>query len=71
MNAVEICLIIFAVIVVCSVLGSYIYKRIHKIPTGCSQECGCHSSKDLVKEYNKMYHPKNKKCCHKMGNSKK
>ncbi len=63
MTPVGICLIIFGIIVVGGVFGRYIYKKIHKIPTSCGEACGCHSSKDLVKAYNKKYHPKDKKCC--------
>ena len=37
-------------------IGSYIYKKKHHIPTGECAEC---HSKNLIKEYRKMY-PKNK-----------
>ncbi len=37
-------------------IGSYIYKRKHNIPTGDCAEC---RSKSLLKEYRKMY-PKEK-----------
>ena len=37
------------------VLGRYIYKKVHHLPTG---ECECchKSTKQLLKEYHKQYH---------------
>ena len=37
-------------------IGRYIYKKVHHIPTGECAEC---HKKSLLKEYRKMY-PKNK-----------
>ena len=41
-----------------SLIGTYIYKKIHNIPTGDCAECH-KNTKRLLKEYHKMY--KNKK----------
>ena len=53
----EILVIAAVVIFLGSVIGVYIYKKIHHMPTG---ECACchKSSKQLVKQYHK-------ECCHK------
>lgn len=59
MSIVGICLIIFAIVVVFGVLGSYIYKRRHNIPT--CPDCTCTSKKKMLKAYNKMYHKNDKK----------
>ena len=53
----EILVIAVVVIFLAGVIGVYIYKKIHHMPTG---ECACchKSSKQLVKQYHK-------ECCHK------
>ena len=50
----EILVLISAIGFVLTILGIYIYKKIHHIPTG---ECeNCHKSKkELLKEYHKRY----------------
>ncbi len=50
----EIIVIVGAVSIVVGVLGRYIYKRVHKLPTG---ECACcqQKKKQLVKKYHKKY----------------
>lgn len=49
---IEILVIILAVSFVLAVLGRYIYKKIHHLPTG---ECECchKGTKELLKEYHK------------------
>ena len=53
----EILVIAAVVIFLGSVIGVYIYKKIHHIPTG---DCACchKSTKQLLKQYHK-------ECCHK------
>jgi len=53
MTVLEICLIIFAILVVGAVFITYLYKRAHNIPTGCD-DCHCTSKKKMLKKYNKM-----------------
>jgi len=62
MTVLEICLIIFAILVVGAVFITYLYKRAHNIPTGCD-DCHCTSKKKMLKKYNKMYHSKGKSDC--------
>ena len=50
----EILVLVLAVLFVAAILGTYIYKRIHHIPTGDCAECR-KGSKKLLKEYHKMY----------------
>ena len=51
---IEIIVLVSAVVFVSVILGRYIYKRIHHIPTG---ECACckGSKNSIVKEYHKTY----------------
>lgn len=57
----EIVLIVFTILLVAiffgAIIGSYIYKKVHHLPTG---ECACcHASKKkLLKQYHKMYEKK-------------
>ena len=53
----EILVLVLAVLFVTAILGTYIYKRIHHIPTGDCVECR-KGSKKLLKEYHKMYSKK-------------
>ncbi len=51
---IEILVIAVVVAFLAFVIGRYIYKKVHHLPTG-ECEC-CHSSnKNLVKEYHKKY----------------
>ena len=52
----EIIVIIAVVAFVGTLLGIYIYRRKHNIPTG---DCSACKSRNLVKEYRKLY-PKDK-----------
>ncbi len=60
MEPIEIIVIIACILVVLSVIGTYVYKKITHKPTG---ECACcsHYKGNLQKMYNKKY----KKCCSK------
>ena len=53
----EILVIVAIVVFFAALIASYVYKKIHHIPTG---ECAyCHSkSKKMLKEYHKMYNKK-------------
>ena len=55
---IEILVVVSVVAFLCFVIGVYIYKKIHHIPTG---DCAmCMSKKNsLLKQYHKAY-PKNK-----------
>ena len=52
--------IVFSLSLIGYLLGSYIYKRKHHLPTG---DCAyCHKNKgQLLKEYRKLYGQNNKK----------
>lgn len=50
MELIEILLIVFCVLVVISVIGSYVYKKIRHLPTG---ECAC-CQKKMKKDFNKI-----------------
>ena len=54
MEPIEIIVIIVTVLFVSLVLGNYIYRRIHHLPTG---ECACCHKKGsrLLKQYHKKY----------------
>ena len=51
---IEVLVLIAAISFVMLILGRYIYKKVHHMPTG---ECAyCHSkSKKMLKQYHKMY----------------
>ena len=50
----EILIIVLTIVFIAAVIGSYIYKKKHHLPTG-ECEC-CHKSKEqLLKEYHKLY----------------
>lgn len=51
---IEITVIALIVLFLCFVIGRYIYKKTHHLPTG---ECECchKSKKQLLKEYHKEY----------------
>ena len=51
---VEIVVITMVVFFLVAIIGSYIYKKIHHIPTGDCAACQARSKK-LLKEYHKMY----------------
>lgn len=59
MQPIEIIVIVVTVLIVASVIGNYIYRRIRHLPTG---ECACCSKKgnNLVKQYYKKYSKKQK-----------
>ena len=51
---IEILVIVLVVAFLAFIIGRYIYKKVHHLPTG---ECECchKGTKQLVKEYNKKY----------------
>ena len=52
---IEILVIAFTLAFLGFIIGRYIYKKIHHLPTGDCQYC--HKGKDeLLKEYHKLYH---------------
>ncbi len=51
---VEILVISMVVIFLAAIIGSYIYKKIHHIPTGDCAACQA-KGKKLLKEYHKVY----------------
>ena len=54
---IEILVLILAILFVSFVIGNYIYRKRHNLPTG-ECEC-CHKSKEqLLKEYHKLYKTK-------------
>lgn len=57
MEPIEIIVIAVTIVVVGGVIGSYIYKKVKKLPTG---ECAyCHKKgDDLVRAYHKKYRSK-------------
>jgi hypothetical protein len=57
MTWVEITVIIVSSLIVLSVVGSYIYRRIKHMPTGDCAYCK-KDSKKLLKEYRKKYKSK-------------
>ncbi|MCH5171787.1 MAG: hypothetical protein J1F31_03015 [Erysipelotrichales bacterium] len=61
MEPIEIIVIIITVLIIGSVIGNYIYRKIKHLPTG---ECACCQKKgnNLVKQYRK-YYQKNKNEC--------
>lgn len=63
MGPIEILVITFAVVFVASVVGTYIYKKVKRLPTGGCSECHSISGKKLVKEYHKTYCTCGKKNC--------
>ena len=54
MNWIDILIIVLACIIVCSIIGYYIYRRIKGLPTS---DCGgcANKGKNLDKAYNKKY----------------
>ena len=60
MEPIEIIVIISCVLIVGGVIGSYIYKKVKKLPTGSCAGCKkIVSGSSLVKQYRKKY-PKEK-----------
>ena len=51
---VEILVLVMAIGFVAAIVGAYIYKRVHHMPTG---DCACchTNSKKLLKQYRKKY----------------
>lgn len=58
MEPIEIIVIIAAAAIVLSVIGTYIYKKVKRLPTGECASCSTKGS-GLLKEYNKKYKKKN------------
>lgn len=58
MEPIEIIVIIAASALVLSVIGTYIYKKIKRLPTGECASCSTKGNK-MLKEYNKKYKKKN------------
>ncbi|MCI6788623.1 MAG: hypothetical protein MR606_02065 [Mollicutes bacterium] len=54
MNRIEILIIVLACIIVCSIIGYYIYRKIKRLPISDCGECAS-KGKNLVKAYNKKY----------------
>ena len=54
---VEIVVITMVIFFLVAIIGSYIYKKIHHIPTGDCAACQARGKK-LLKEYHKMYSKK-------------
>ncbi|MFA7032935.1 MAG: hypothetical protein WC201_05195 [Bacilli bacterium] len=57
MGPLEIIVIIISVIIVGTVIGVFIYKKIKGLPTGECGECR-KGTKKLLKKYHKMYQKK-------------
>ncbi len=57
MQPIEIITIIVAIVIVGSVFGTYIYKKIKHLPTGECSVCN-NKGKNLQKMYNKKYNKK-------------
>ncbi len=51
---VEILVIVMVISFFAAIIGVYVYKKIHHIPTGDCAACAS-KSKKMLKEYHKMY----------------
>lgn len=62
MTLIEIIVIIATLTFVLGYIGTYIYKRMHNIPTGDCSVCKKRMNK-MVKKLQKDYHKQNKSSC--------